>query len=168
MNRHGEAKDRLQYLEAISTGRKSGSKFSRAHSSNSLLQPSRPRGGLNPKALFSVAAMATAPVGTTVIEDQEEAEIKDDVESYYSENVAMEELSSKLAESEFDLDLCEQCTRRRRAKKQQQWQEQNLGSSLMMGMVGTKRDTKLYWNTQAQILPFRISQKRTFRLQMSI
>ena len=44
-------------------------KLTRGTSSNSLLP--RVGQGLNPEALFSVAAMATAPVGTTVIEDEE-------------------------------------------------------------------------------------------------
>ena len=45
-------------------------KLTRGPSSNSLL-PRGPGQGLNPEALFSVAAMATAPVGGTVIEDEE-------------------------------------------------------------------------------------------------
>ena len=43
--------------------------MSRTASSNALLRPRFP--GLDPSALFSVAAMATAPVGTTVIEDED-------------------------------------------------------------------------------------------------
>lgn len=74
----GEVGDTLQYFEAsgggqseknnsITTGTKS--RFSRTQSSNALV-PRSGGVGLDPKALFSIAAMATAPVGTTVIEDE--------------------------------------------------------------------------------------------------
>ena len=49
-------------------GGRSSRVISRHASSNSLL---RPRLGLDPNALFSVAAIATAPAGTTVIENDE-------------------------------------------------------------------------------------------------
>ena len=66
--------DTLRYFEAgqkeAVMSRGNSRKLTRGTSSNSLL-PRGPGQGLNPEALFSVAAMATAPVGTTVIEDEE-------------------------------------------------------------------------------------------------
>ena len=59
-------------------GGRSPRSVSRTVSSNSLLRPSRGP-GLDPSALFSVAAMATAPVGGTVIEDEEEEEEEDSI-----------------------------------------------------------------------------------------
>ena len=62
----GEVGDTLRYFEAgqmeAVMSRGNSRKLTRGQSSNSL-KPG-PRGkGLNPEALFSVAAMATAPVG---------------------------------------------------------------------------------------------------------
>ena len=87
-------------------------KCTQGTSSNSL-QPART--GLNPEALFSVAAMATAPVGTTVIEDEDEV---DEVSAKGKNNVVMEhplDIIDKATEQHPlpDFDLCQQCTKRR-------------------------------------------------------
>ena len=132
MNRrsaHSSEYDTLQYFEAAHRGGRSGGgggqppAFTRTASSTSL------RGGnsrgYNPAALFSVAAMATAPVGTTVIEDDEEGE-----EGLDEDMVMLTELSSSSAKKDLDqdFDLCEQCTRRRRRARMLQqsviWKEQ--------------------------------------------
>lgn len=107
--------DALQYFEAAHRGRGRGASnnaappaFKRTASSSSLRGGSSR--GYNPAALFSVAAMATAPVGTTVIEDNEEVEEIDE------EMVMLTEFSSSAKQDSLDqdFDLCDQCTRRRR------------------------------------------------------
>ena len=129
----GEVGDTLQYLEAASSASAASGSGSRGHnhkvsrtkSSNALVPPVSRGGGLNPSALFTVAAMATAPVGTTVIEDEEPEEA-----------VMMADLSGKAlverppfettSAGDADFDLCEQCTRKRKQRariKQQQTQE---------------------------------------------
>ena len=66
-----------------SRGGRSSRVISRHASSNSLL---RPRLGLDPNALFSVAAIATAPAGTTVIESEAESEAeRSEVEAEWME-----------------------------------------------------------------------------------
>ena len=114
----GEVGDTLQYFEASTASKKSNSgsgkkRFDRTQSSNAL-HPGI--GGLNPKALFSVAAMATAPVGTTVIEDDDPPP--------QEEIVMMKELTTKKSlldtPEAADLDLCEQCTKKRQARILQQ------------------------------------------------
>ena len=99
-------------------------KLTRGPSSNSLVKP---RGtGLNPEALFSVAAMATAPVGTTVIEDSEDSIIE---ETELSDKDAIGRvLEHPLDAKNFDqhppadFDLCQQCTKRRERARQQKHQ----------------------------------------------
>ena len=108
-----EVGDTLQYFEAAHRGGSRGKPvpYTRTASSTSLRGNSSR--GYNPAALFSVAAMATAPVGTTVIEDEEEADEADS-----EEMVMLTELSSaKKDPSDPDFDLCEQCTKRRRARQ---------------------------------------------------
>ena len=110
--------DALQYFEAAhrgGRGREASNNtarpvpaFKRTASTSSLRGGSSR--GYNPAALFSVAAMATAPVGTTVIEDNEEVEEIDE------EMVMLTEFSSSAKQDSLDqdFDLCDQCTRRRR------------------------------------------------------
>ena len=62
----GEVGDTLRYFEAgmeAVMSRGNSRKLTRGQSSNSLKPGARGGKGLNPEALFSVAAMATAPVG---------------------------------------------------------------------------------------------------------
>ena len=91
-------------------GGRSPRSVSRTVSSNSLLRPSRGP-GLDPSALFSVAAMATAPVGGTVIEDEE-------VEDSILDAEAKEwmEMKATLSTAEDD-DLCEHCSRKRQERR---------------------------------------------------
>jgi len=106
-------------------------KLTRGQSSNSLKPGARGGKGLNPEALFSVAAMATAPVGTTVIEDDEDSIIEE------SEFSAKDFLDAKDAgigvlehpldarhldnqhSGQADFDLCTQCTKKRERARQQ-------------------------------------------------
>ena len=92
-------------------GGRSPRSVSRTVSSNSLLRPSRGP-GLDPSALFSVAAMATAPVGGTVIEDEEveEDSILD------AEAIEWMEMKATLSTAEDD-DLCEHCSRKRQERR---------------------------------------------------
>lgn len=111
----GEVGDTLQYFEA-SSGKNSSSgngkkRFDRTQSSNAL-HPRPGIGGLNPKALFSVAAMATAPVGTTVIED-DPPELEEEIVMMSELSSANKSLLDNNPEAE---DLCEQCTKKRQAR----------------------------------------------------
>ena len=130
-----EVGDRFQYLEAavvapastvrkwetetssmtvgsvsLRGGGRSARSVSRTVSSNSLLRPSRGP-GLDPSALFSVAAMATAPVGTTVIEDEEEEE------DSILDAEAIEWMEMKATLNTEDDDLCEHCSRKRQERR---------------------------------------------------
>ena len=91
-------------------GGRSPRSVSRTVSSNSLLRPSRGP-GLDPSALFSVAAMATAPVGTTVIEDEEEEE------DSILDAEAIEWMEMKATLNTEDDDLCEHCSRKRQERR---------------------------------------------------
>ena len=130
-----EVGDRFQYLEAavvapastvrkwetetssmtvgsvsLRGGGRSARSVSRTVSSNSLLRPSRGP-GLDPSALFSVAAMATAPVGGTVIEDEE---VEDSILD--AEAIEWMEMKATLSTAEDD-DLCEHCSRKRQERR---------------------------------------------------
>ena len=91
-------------------GGRSPRSVSRTVSSNSLLRPSRGP-GLDPSALFSVAAMATAPVGGTVIEDEE---VEDSILD--AEAIEWMEMKATLSTAEDD-DLCEHCSRKRQERR---------------------------------------------------
>ena len=91
-------------------GGRSPRSVSRTVSSNSLLRPSRGP-GLDPSALFSVAAMATAPVGGTVIEDEE---VEDSILD--AEAIEWMEMKATLS-TEDDDDLCEHCSRKRQERR---------------------------------------------------
>ena len=129
-----EVGDRFQYLEAavvapastvrkwetetssmtvgsvsLRGGGRSARSVSRTVSSNSLLRPSRGP-GLDPSALFSVAAMATAPVGGTVIEDEE-------VDDSILDAEAIEWMEMKATLNTEDDDLCEHCSRKRQERR---------------------------------------------------
>ena len=91
-------------------GGRSPRSVSRTVSSNSLLRPSRGP-GLDPSALFSVAAMATAPVGGTVIEDEE---VDDSILD--AEAIEWMEMKATLSTAEDD-DLCEHCSRKRQERR---------------------------------------------------
>ena len=90
-------------------GGRSPRSVSRTVSSNSLLRPSRGP-GLDPSALFSVAAMATAPVGGTVIEDEE-------VDDSILDAEAIEWMEMKATLNTEDDDLCEHCSRKRQERR---------------------------------------------------
>ena len=114
--------DTLQYFEAGQRWSSQKAKpkkappktVSRTSSTASLLNARPHPRGLNPSALFTVVAMATAPVGTTVIEDENNTDDLDE-----ADNVMMSELSAKALplDEDLDFDLCEQC--RRKAKLRQ-------------------------------------------------
>ena len=148
----GEVGDTLRYFEAgqkeaaVAMSRGNSRKFTRGTSSNSL-QPART--GLNPEALFSVAAMATAPVGTTVIEDDIEEDPVVDQISAKGKNVVMEhplDIIDAATEQHPlpDFDLCQQCTKRReQATRNLQEQRQRSDHvsptviSFLLGLVST-------------------------------
>ena len=139
--------DALQYFEAAhrgGRGREASNNtarpvpaFKRTASTSSLRGGSSR--GYNPAALFSVAAMATAPVGTTVIEDDEEVEEIDE------EMVMLTEFSSSANKDlDQDFDLCDQCTRRRRRARMFQPQQPPASSVLFhfLPLHSTSRSIK--------------------------
>ena len=141
--------DALQYFEAAhrgGRGREASNNtarpvpaFKRTASTSSLRGGSSR--GYNPAALFSVAAMATAPVGTTVIEDDEEVEEIDE------EMVMLTEFSSSAkTDLDQDFDLCDQCTRRRRRARMFQPQQPPASSVFFhfLPLLHTSRSIKKF------------------------